>query len=128
MNRKMRIFISHLHGDHVFGLPGMLHSLAFMGRTRELEVFGPKGIHQFVSGINATVKFNSTQFPLTIKEVHTGRIVNDDAYVVRATTGNHSITCYAYAFQEKPRPGRFDPKKATQLAYPKDLSGKNCRR
>ncbi len=86
MNRKMRIFISHLHGDHVFGLPGMLHSLAFMGRTRTLEIFGPKGIHQLVSSINAIVKFNSTQFPLVIKEVHAGKIVDDDGYVVRAAS------------------------------------------
>jgi len=118
MNRKMRIFISHLHGDHVFGLPGMLHSLAFMGRTRELEIFGPKGIHQLVSSINAIVKFNSTQFPLIIKEVHAGRIVDDDEYVVRAATAIHGITCYAYAFEQKPRPGRFDPKRAKQLGIP----------
>ncbi|MGA8855752.1 MAG: MBL fold metallo-hydrolase, partial [Candidatus Bathyarchaeia archaeon] len=43
-NRKMRIFISHMHGDHVFGLPGLLHTLSFMGRTNELEIVGPKGI------------------------------------------------------------------------------------
>jgi len=118
MNRKMRIFISHLHGGHVFGLPGMLHSLAFMGRTRELEIYGPKGIHQLVSGINNIVKFNAIQFPLIIKEVHAGRIVNDEAYVVHATKADHGITCYAYAFEEKPRPGRFDPKRAKQLGIP----------
>jgi ribonuclease Z len=118
MNRKMRIFISHMHGDHVFGLPGMLHSLAFMGRTRELEIYGPTGIHELVSGINEIVKFNSTQFPLIIKEVHAGRIVNDATYVVRAVKADHGITCFAYAFEEKPRPGKFDPKRAKQLGIP----------
>ena len=118
MNRKMRIFISHLHGDHVFGLPGMLHSLAFMGRTRELEIFGPKGIKQLVASINAVVRFNSTQFPLTIREVRAGKIVNDDEYVIRAAKANHGIPCYAYAFEQKPRPGKFDPRVAKQLGIP----------
>jgi ribonuclease Z len=118
MNRKMRIFISHLHGDHVFGLPGMLHSLAFMGRTRELEIFGPKGIKQLVASINDIVRFNSTQFPLTIKEVRAGQIVNDDEYVVRAAVANHGIPCFAYAFEQKPRPGRFDPRIAKRLGIP----------
>jgi len=118
MNRKMRIFISHLHGDHVFGLPGILHSLSFMGRTRELEIIGPKGIADFVVSVNRVVKLYS-RFPIRILEIRsTGRIVNDSEYEVRAAAAKHGIPCYAYAFQEKPRAGRFDPEKARKLGIP----------
>ena len=118
MNRKMRIFISHLHGDHVFGLPGLLHSLSFMGRTRELEIIGPKGIADFIVSVNRVVKLYS-QFPIQIAEVRSaGRVVNEAEYEVRAATAKHGIPCFAYAFQEKPRPGRFDPEKARKLGIP----------
>jgi ribonuclease Z len=118
MNRKMRIFISHLHGDHVFGLPGLLHSLSFMGRTRELEIIGPKGIADFITSVNRLVKLYS-QFPIRIAEVRSaGRVVNESEYEVRVARARHGIPCFAYAFQEKPRPGRFDPEKARKLGIP----------
>jgi ribonuclease Z len=117
MNRKMRIFISHLHGDHLFGLPGMLHSLSFMGRTRELEIVGPKGIVQFVRAVNRVVKLYA-QFPIIVHEVSAGRIVIDPEYEVRAVWARHGIPCLAYALQEKPRSGRFDPAKARRLGIP----------
>lgn len=118
MNRKMRIFISHLHGDHVFGLPGLLHSLSFMGRTRELDIFGPKGITDLILSVNRVVKFYA-RFPIRIAEIQSsGQIVDDLEYEVRAATAKHSIPCFAYAFQEKPRPGRFDPSKAKRLGIP----------
>ncbi len=116
-NRKMRIFISHLHGDHVFGLPGLLHSLSFMGRTRELEIIGPRGIAQFVNSVNRVVKLYS-QFPIRIREVSAGRVVADTEYQVRAAYAKHGVPCLAYAFQEKPRPGRFNPAKARTLGIP----------
>ncbi len=116
-NRKMRVFISHLHGDHVFGLPGLLHSLSFMGRTRELEIIGPKGIAQFVTSVNRVVKMYS-QFPIRIREVGSGRVVNNEEYEVRAAHAKHGIPCLAFAFQEKPKPGRFDPAKARKLGIP----------
>ena len=62
VNRRMRIFISHLHGDHVFGLPGLIHSLSFMGRQRELEIVGPKGVAKLVTSVNSVVKLYSN-FP-----------------------------------------------------------------
>lgn len=116
-NRKMRIFISHMHGDHVFGLPGLLHSLSFMGRKRELEIIGPKGITQFVKSVNEAVRLYA-EFPLRVREVRPGRVVNDPEYEVKAAHGRHGIECLAYAFQEKPKPGRFDPAKARRLEIP----------
>src|SRR4030067_159758 len=46
-HKKTKIFISHMHGDHVLGLPGLLQTMALMGREKKLEVFGPDGIKQF---------------------------------------------------------------------------------
>ena len=117
VNRKMRILISHLHGDHVFGLPGMLHSLSFMGRTRELEIVGPKGIAELVTAVNRVVKFYAN-FDLRIREVRPGQIIRDPEYKIRVTAGKHGIPCLAYAFEEDPRPGRFNPEKAKRLGIP----------
>jgi ribonuclease Z len=117
MNRKMRIFISHMHGDHMFGLPGMLHSLSFMGRTEELEIIGPKGIMSFVRSVNQVVKLYS-RFPIIVREVSAGRVINEPEYVVEAVWATHGIPCLAYSFQEKPKSGKFDPAKATKLGIP----------
>ncbi len=116
-NRKMRIFISHMHGDHVFGLPGLLHSLSFMGRTRELEIIGPKGIAELVTSVNRVVPLYS-RFPIQIKEARRGRVAYDEEYEVRAAPAIHGMPCLAYAFMEKPRPGKFDPSKAKKLGIP----------
>ncbi len=116
-NRKMRIFISHMHGDHVFGLPGLLHTLSFMGRTRELEIIGPKGIAELISSINRVVKLYS-RFPILIKEARYGRVVNEEEYEVRAAPAQHGMPCFAYAFIEKPKPGKFDPSKAKRWGIP----------
>jgi len=113
----MRIFISHLHGDHVFGLPGMLHSLSFMGRTRDLEIIGPKGIVELVTSVNRVVKLYN-RFPIRIREVRAGQSVDDVEYRVRVAAGKHGIPCLAYAFEEKPRPGRFNAAKAKKLGIP----------
>jgi len=116
-NRKMTIFISHLHGDHLFGLPGLLHSMSFMGRTRELEIVGPKGVAQFINAINRVVKLYS-EFPLHVRDVGSGIIVDEAEYIVRAAAAKHGVPCLAYAFEEKPRPGRFDPAKARRFGIP----------
>jgi ribonuclease Z len=116
-NRKMRIFISHLHGDHLFGLPGLLHSLSFMGRVRELEIFGPRGTVKFVKSVNRVVKLYP-RFPILVREIIAGRVVNDPEYEVRAAWAQHGIPCLAYSFKEKPKSGKFDPAKARKLGIP----------
>jgi len=110
----MRIFISHLHGDHVFGLPGMLHSLSFMGRSRELEIIGPKGIIELVTSVNRVVKLYN-RFPIHIREAKPGQSIKDEEYNIRVAAARHGIPCLAYAFEEKPRPGRFDAARARRL-------------
>jgi ribonuclease Z len=95
----------------------MLHSLSFMGRTRELEIVGPKGIAELVTAVNRVVKFYAN-FDLRIREVRPGQTIRDSEYKIRVTAGKHGIPCLAYAFEEDPRPGRFNPDKARKLGIP----------
>ncbi|MFH0849195.1 MAG: ribonuclease Z [archaeon] len=117
LSKKMKILVSHMHGDHVLGLPGVLQSMALMGRTKELDIYGPRGIGDFLTCIQETVRYGLT-FPVKIHEVNRGRIVDEPSYEIRATKADHVMTCLAYAFVEKPRPGRFDTAAAKRLKIP----------
>jgi ribonuclease Z len=63
----MKIFITHMHGDHVLGLPGLLQTMALLDRERKLDIYGPPGIKRFLEGIRETVQFVLT-FPLKFKK------------------------------------------------------------
>lgn len=118
INRKMKIMISHMHGDHVLGLPGLLHSMSFLGRTLPLNIYGPSGIRNFVECMSRTLNFHSL-FPITAREVSPAEIVDEKEYQIHCCWAEHSVPCLAYALVEKPRPGRFYPTKASKLGIPK---------
>lgn len=117
-NKKMKIFITHMHGDHVLGLPGMLQSMSLLGRSRELDIYGPEGIRDFIESVNRTVQFQLV-FPVRIHEVGPGTVLNEPYYEIKAVRGSHVIPCLSYGLVEKPRPGRFNPRKAQTLGVPK---------
>jgi ribonuclease Z len=113
-----KIFISHMHGDHVLGLPGLLQTMALMDRQKTLQVYGPQGIGQFLQCVKESLQFGLT-FPVEIYEVQTaGAISEEEEYVVEAAKSNHVAPSLAYAFVEKPRPGKFYPEKARALGVP----------
>jgi ribonuclease Z len=117
-HRKMKIFITHLHGDHVLGLPGLLQTMALMDRKEPVEVYAPKGLKDFLLCTKETLNFGLT-YPVEINEILGEGIVCDTAeYQVIAAKSNHAIEGYAYAFVEKPRPGKFYPKQAVALGVP----------
>jgi ribonuclease Z len=117
-HKKTKIFISHMHGDHVLGLPGLLQTMALMDRQKKLEIYGPEGIKQFLECTRETLQFGLT-FPVEIHEIYkAGAVCKDKEYVVEAAKSNHVITSLAYAFLEKPRPGKFYPEKARALSVP----------
>jgi len=115
--KKMKIFISHMHGDHVLGLPGLLQSMALLGRENSLEIYGPKGIRRFVDSVNETVRFDIT-FPVHIYEIRPGKICDEQRYEVHAAWADHVVPCLAYSFVEKPRPGRFNVRMVRKLGVP----------
>jgi ribonuclease Z len=117
-HKKTKIFISHMHGDHVLGLPGLLQTMALMDRQKKLEIYGPEGIKQFLEGIRETLHFGLT-FPVEIHEVcKAGIVCEEQDYSVEAAKSNHVVPSWAYAFLEKPRPGKFYPEKARALGVP----------
>jgi len=117
-HRKMKIFVSHMHGDHVLGLPGLLQTMSLLGRERKLEVYGPDGIQQFLEGVRESLQFNLT-FQVEIREVCSDGVVCEEAdYTVEAVQSNHVVHGWSYAFVEKPRPGKFYPEKAKALGVP----------
>ncbi|MGQ9624302.1 MAG: ribonuclease Z [Candidatus Bathycorpusculaceae bacterium] len=117
-HKKMKILITHMHGDHVLGLPGLIQTMALLDREKKLEVYGPTGTKNFIQGIRDTVQFALT-FPIEIREIEdVGVICEEDEYTVNATWANHVIPSLAYALVEKPRPGKFYPEKAKKLGVP----------
>jgi ribonuclease Z len=117
-HRKLSVLLTHLHGDHVLGLPGVLQTMALMDRKEPVAVYGPPGIKDFLVCTKKTLNFGLT-FPVEIYEIQgEGKIIDEENYTLTAIKSNHAIESYAYAFVEKPRPGKFYPKKAQALGVP----------
>jgi len=117
-HRKMKIFITHMHGDHVLGLPGLIQTMSLFDRQRKLEIYGPKGLKEFVDVIQRTVQYTLT-FPLEIHEIEKpGTICEEGEYAILAEEADHVIPSFAFALVEKPRPGKFYPEKARELGIP----------
>jgi len=117
-NRDMRILISHMHADHILGIPGLLHSMSFMGRSRDIEIYGPPGISEFVKCTAETVKF-SPIFSVRTAEAHAGTVAKTQSYIIKAAWADHGVPCLAYSLIENDKPGRFHPAKARELGIPK---------
>ena len=116
-NKKMKIFVTHLHGDHCIGILGLLQTMSMQKRTETLEIFGPSGIEEFI-GANIKVLNFGLSFPVLINTIKEGRIFEDAKYSMHASKANHSITAYSYRFEEKNKPGRFNVEKAKELGIP----------
>jgi ribonuclease Z len=117
-HKKLKVFLTHLHGDHVLGLPGILQTMALMDRKEPVQIYGPKGIKDFLVCTRETLNFGLT-FPVEINEILSeGMISDEEEYSVIAVNSNHSIPGFCYTFVEKPRPGKFYPKKAKALGVP----------
>src|SRR4051812_17620272 len=120
-SRIHSIFIGHLHGDHLYGIAGLLSTFHLDGREAPLNVFGPEGLRTF---INAAFRTSDVQFSfrLTIREFprgFRGRVLEEEEFYVEALPLDHSIFCLGWRFQEKNKPGIFDLERAVQLGIPR---------
>ena len=106
LSRLECIFITHMHGDHTFGLPGILCSRAFLGGTEPLKLFGPKGLKQWVE-LTLSMTASHLSYDIDYYEVTEGVVYEDESFLVEAAPMRHRVECYGYRIVEKPRSGRL---------------------
>jgi ribonuclease Z len=116
--RPMSIFISHLHGDHILGLPGLLQTMSLLQREKTLNVYGPKGLINFVKAFSESI--GGPAFPVILYEISESRIIHDNKeYFIKAVRADHRVEGWSYGLIEKDRPGKFYSEKALKLGVPK---------
>lgn len=102
--RIEKIFITHLHGDHIFGLPGLLGSRSFQGGDTPLTIYGPKGIQAFVE-TSLSVSATRLKYDLQVVEIEEGTVFEDEQFFVIAKQLDHGIPSYGFRVVEKDLPG-----------------------
>ncbi|RLF06521.1 MAG: ribonuclease Z [Thermoprotei archaeon] len=118
LRKRLKIFITHMHADHVLGLAGILMTLSLTGRQDPLEIYGPPGLELFMECLKKLFNFSPT-FDLVIHEVSNGTIYHGRGFRIEAFEVKHTTKSYGYALIEDPRPGKFNPKKAEELGVPR---------
>ncbi|MEZ5173422.1 MAG: ribonuclease Z [Bacteroidia bacterium] len=120
MSKLLAIFISHLHGDHFFGLPGLISSMHLMGRKEKLLLIGPRGLKQIMELI---FKHSETilRFELEIVELEdnsSGIVFSESSFHVSAFPLNHRITCFGFKFSENPKLRNLKPEMVEYFKIP----------
>jgi ribonuclease Z len=122
VSQLRRIFITHMHGDHVFGLPGLLASLGLAGATPGLELYGPDRLRDYIEG---ALQASSTRlhYPLRVHPVRqaaaSGSVLLNDADIsVRCAPLTHRVPAVAYRVDQHAQSGRFDVERARALGIP----------
>ena len=116
-NKKMKIFVTHLHGDHCLGILGLLQTMSMQKRTESLEIYGPAGIEEFITANIKVLNFG-LPFPVFITIVEQGDVVNEKKYRISCCEAQHGIPAFSYCFEENEKPGVFYPEKAKELGIP----------
>lgn len=113
-----KIFITHLHGDHIFGLPGFLGSRSFLGGEDELTIYGPVGLKEWIYSTLRLTKTHLT-YPLKIEEILEGVVFENDSFKVRTQLLQHVIPCFGFRIEQKPLSGKLLVEKAFEAGVPK---------
>jgi ribonuclease Z len=120
-SRLSAVFITHLHGDHFNGLPGLLSTMGLDRRTRELGLTGPRGIGEYLSLLER-LRVAFLTYPIELKEfsaLSESIVVYETAeYSVSALGLDHRLFAIGYRIDERPRPGRFSVEKARAFGVP----------
>jgi ribonuclease Z len=110
------VFLTHLHADHVLGLPGMLKTFGLRGREVPITVYGPRGTRALLGALGVVV--GRVAYPLEVVELGPGESVALQDYRIETFAVAHRTTAVGYALREDERPGRFDVAAADALGVP----------
>lgn len=107
LTRLTKLFVTHLHGDHVFGLPGLLSSRSSLGCETRLDLYGPHGLQALVESA-LDVTGTHLGYPIRFQVSGEGVLYEDDGIRVEAARLAHRIACVGYRVEERPRAGRLN--------------------
>jgi ribonuclease Z len=140
-NKPLKILISHFHGDHIIGLPGLLFRFGLIDRNAPLIIFGPPNLYLYLY-LHRKILGLKANYPLKIFEIHHSQnkliefegldaerphnefqikdniIFENTRYFLKYTLVDHSVLTYGYCFLEKPRNGKFNPNRARDVGIP----------
>ena len=108
------IFISHFHADHILGIPGLVQTLSFHGRTEPLTIYGPHWVEEFTK-LLAALGYYKLKYEIKTVQLEPGNIIKRDGYSIHVLKTEHSVPSIGYAIVEDERKGRFNRKKAIEL-------------
>jgi len=111
------IFITHFHADHFLGIPGLIQTMSFNGRTEPLEIYGPEWTKQF-SKLLVQLGYYRLGFEINAYELKDGEVLDKGDYSVSAVATDHGIPSLGYVLEEKRRAGRFNRDRAIELGVP----------
>ncbi|NEP46387.1 MAG: ribonuclease Z, partial [Okeania sp. SIO2H7] len=117
VSQLTRIFITHMHGDHIFGLAGLLASCGLGGNVKSIDLYGPSALEEY---LQASLRYSQTHlaYPVKVYQSRPGILYEDEEYLVSCGPLKHKVTAFGYRIEEKDRPGRFNVEKAKALGIP----------
>ena len=112
-----RIFVTHMHGDHIYGLMVLIASCGLAGNAQPIDIYGPEGLKEY---LQTAAKYSYFSFGsrLRVHTVKTGLLYEDDEFSVSCQLLKHRIPAHGYRISEKDRPGIFNVEKAKAMGIP----------
>ncbi|MDI6708128.1 MAG: ribonuclease Z [Candidatus Thermoplasmatota archaeon] len=112
-----KIFISHFHGDHFLGIPGLVQSMTLNNRKEDLEIYGPKGSGKLVRTL-LRLGYFTPSFEVRVYDLNGNDNIEFEENRIRTCYADHNVPTLAYALEEYDRPGRFRIERAKALGLP----------
>src|SRR2546423_9976217 len=117
ISKLRRIFITHLHGDHLYGLMGLLATCGMAGHAQPIDIYGPAGLDEYVR-VSAQLSRLRLSEDIKVRIVQPGLLYEDEEFTVSCQPLRHRVTAFGYRVTEKERAGRFNVERAAELGIP----------
>jgi len=112
-----KIFITHFHGDHFLGLPGLIQTMQLNDRDTPLHIYGPKGMEELTDHL-LTLGYFRPSYEIISHDITNGDEVEFEEYSIHVLKVKHNVPAFSYCLEEQQRPGKFNKPKALELGIP----------